>query len=279
MRKQFTLVSNEVLLDESLTAQEKVAWAKLCMLCLTEEVDTGSLTGTAARINFGHRHLQRLIQSLVEKGFITQKGRGIYQLEAKKVKYLVCENADKPPEWYSVEQLCQECMQIWNKYKPVNAPSIKKFQTARLETLRVYAERFDCDEKTVLRTVLKGSNADEFRREKSWGFINIFGVGVPTEEKQQKVEKVYNLGLSAKGQHASFDVDDDQCWLDWYASKDHDMKRVVRINEDDRRKAWEHHVDNKDDQVIYIYIQSEGYLTHWTFKDNHVGVSYLPSES
>ena len=277
MRTQFTQVPNQVLFDTGLTAQEKIAWQKLCSLCYTSEVEIGSLESTAERIAVGHRHLQRLIQSLVEKGFMTHEGRGIYQLRSQNVK--LSGNADEPLEITQEKQLCRECMEIWNKHKPVNAPSMRKFSPARLKTLCAYAERFDCDEKTVLRTVLKGSSADEFRRDKNWDFINIFGVGVPTEEKQQKVEKVYSLGLSAKGQHASFDVEDDQCWLDWYASKDHDMKRVVRINEDDRRKAWEHQVDNKDDQVIYIYIHSEGYLTHWTFKDNHVGVSYLPSAS
>ena len=277
MRTQFTQVPNQVLFDTDLTPHEKITWQKLCSLCYTSEVEIGSLEKTAERIAVGHRHLQRLIKSLVEKGFITHEGRGIYQLESQSAK--LSGNADELSESTQEKQLCRECMEIWNKHKPVNAPSIRKFTPARLKTLCVYAERFDRDEKTVLRTVLKGSNADEFRRDKDWDFINIFGIGVPTEEKQQKVEKVYNLGLSTKGQHASFDVDDDQCWLDWYASKDHDMKSVVRIDDDDVRKAWKHQVQHKDDQIIYIYMHSEGYLTHWTFKENQVGVSYIPSAS
>lgn len=275
MRTQFTQVPNQVLFDTDLTSQEKIAWQKLCSLCYRHEVEIGSLQGTAERIGIGYRHLQRLIRSLVEKGFMAHEGRGVYQLKSQNGK--LSANADELPELTQEKQLCSECMEIWNKYKPVNAPSVRKFSPARLKTLRAYAERFDCDEKTVLRTVLKGSNADEFRREKNWDFINIFGIGVPTEEKQQKVEKVYNLGLSAKGQQASFDAQDDQCWLDWYASKDHDMKGVIRIDEDDVRKAWKHQVEHKGDRIIYIYMHSEGYLTHWTFKENQVGVSYIPS--
>lgn len=274
----FTQVPNEILFADDLTTQDKLTWAQLQSLCLNDDLVAGSVTQLAARIGMEPRNLQRQVQNLVKKGAVTRDGHK-YRLETQVNKRHMSGKQDKLPQWLSEEQLCEECLEIWNKRKPINAPSLHKFKLEFLNTLRVYAKHFDCDEKTVLRKVLKGSNADAFRRDKNWGFVNIFGSGIPTQQKQQVVEKVYKLGCSAKGQAAGFDVEDDDCWLDWYASVDHDMKRVVRINEDDRVKAWEHQVENQGDQVIYIYIHSEGYLTHWTYKDNQVGVSYLPSAS
>ena len=272
----FTQVPNEILFAVELTTQDKLTWAQLQSLCLNDDLVAGSVTQLAARIGMEPRNLQRQVQNLVRKGAVT-RDRHQYRLETQINKANLSGKQDKLPQWLAEEQLCEECREIWNKKKPVSAPSLDKFKPEFLKTLRVYAERFDCDEKTVLRKVLKGSNADAFRRDKNWGFVNIFGSGNPTQQKQQIVEKVYKLGCSAKGQAAGFDPEDDDCWLDWYASKNHDMKRVVRINEDDRVNAWNHQVEHQGDQVIYIYMHSEGFLTHWTYKESQLGVSYIPS--
>jgi len=274
----FTQVPNEILFSEDLTAQDKLTYAQMRSLCLNDHLATGSVKQLAAEIGMEPRNLQRQVQKLVRKGLITRNGQD-YHLETQVNKIDSSGNQDKLPQWLEEEQLCEECLEIWNKRKPTNAPSLNKFKAEFLVTLRVYAKNFDCDEKTVLRKVLKGSNADTFRRDKDWGFVNIFGSGVPTQQKQQIVEKVYRLGCSAKSQSAGFDVEDDDCWLDWYASKDHDMKSVVRIKEDDRVQAWAHEDQHEGDQVIYVYVDSDNSLTHWTYKENHVGVSYIPSAS
>ena len=144
---------------------------------------------------------------------------------------------------------------------------MQDFTPARLKTLRIYAERFKVDEQVVLRKVCDGSNADDFRRDKSWDFGNIFGNGVPTEDKQTKVEKVYKLGCSTKGQAAGFDASVDQDWVDWFHSKGHNsFIEVKRLTVSDRFEGWDHEVANPSKSAIQVYSDSEGRVVHWTYK-------------
>ena len=247
--------------------------------CRRQEEVYSSLSELAEDFSLQGRTLQRGVQNLVDHGYIIRDGKDII-LNPNPIS-IEDQPIEKTEAKLTKSQILRaELVQIWNRHKPLNAPTMRGYFThGRLETLQVYAERFKCEEKVVLRKVLDGSNADEFRRDKAWDFDNIFGKGVPTEQKQGKVEKVYNLGCSTKGQNAVFDWTDDQCWLDWYQSKEHDMKSVTRIKNDDWEAAVTHEVEQRGDQVIYIYIDADGDPLHWTYKESHVGVSYLPAAS
>ena len=273
----FSKVPHSITFSEILTPHQKMVWIMLDATCYNRETEVVSAAKLAKKWGLPARGLQRTIQELVSMGFITKDGDD-YSLEVEPQEGAESTGVRKERRLTRDEQLRLELKETWNKHKPKNAPSMQDFTPARLKTLRVYAERFKVDEQVVLRKVCDGSNADEFRRDKSWDFGNIFGNGVPTEDKQGKVEKVYKLGCSKKGTAAGFDVDDDQSWLDWYHSKGQEhMVKVVRV-EMERYAAWDHQKENAGDGVIYVYSQGSD-LVHWTGKEGQYGLSYLPTAS
>lgn len=272
----FTKVPNSVLFSNALSYRDKVVWMQLQALCYNREVEFSGLAQVATKLGMPIRNLQRSVQDLVANGMATRNGDTL-ELEVEREEGEPTAKVQKERRLTRDEKLREELKEIWNKHKPKNAPSMQSFTPARLKTLRIYAERFKVDEQVALRKVLDGSNADEFRRDKAWDFNNIFGSGIPTEDKQGKVEKVYKLGCSKKAAAAVFDVDDDQCWIDWYVSKSHQMTKVVRL-EMEQDDAWIHQVDNEGDGTIYVYT-FEGRLVHWTYKEGQHGVSYLPTAS
>ena len=271
----YVRVPHSITFSEILTAHQKMVWIMLDANCYNQETEVGSAAKLAKKLGLPTRGLQRTIQELVTMGFITKNGDQ-YSLQVEPKEGAESTGVVKERRLTRDEKLRLELKEIWNKYKPKNAPSMQDFTPARLKTLRVYAERFKADEQVVLRKVCDGSNADEFRRDKSWDFGNIFGDGVPTEAKQGKVEKVYKLGCSQKAAAAVFDRNDDQSWLDWFASKDHtQFTRVERI-EMERLAAWKHETDEGKEDTLYIYNEGTT-LVHWTYKESQCGVSYLPT--
>ena len=270
----FSKVPHSITFGELLTPHQKMVWIMIDALCYNREHEIKSVAKLAEKLGLPTRGLQRTIQELIAMGFITKDGDE-YSLQVEPKEEAASTGAVKERRLTLDEKLRLELKEIWNKYTPKTAPSMQDFTPARLKTLRVYVERLRADEQVVLRKVLDGSNADEFRRDKFWGFDNIFGSGVPSEDKQTKVEKVYKLGCSAKTAAAVFDVNDDQCWLDWFESKTLEMTKVIRL-EMERKAAWKHQVDNDGDGTIYVYTDKD-HLVHWTYKENSVGVSYLPT--
>jgi len=271
----FSKVPHSITFSEILTPHQKMVWIMLDATCYNRQTDVTSAAKLAKKWGLPARSLQKTIKELISMGFITKDGDD-YSLEVEPQEGAESTGIRKERRLTSDEKLRLELKEIWNKHKPKNAPSMQDFTPARLKTLRVYAKRFKADEQVVLRKVCDGSNADEFRRDKSWDFGNIFGNGVPTEDKQSKVEKVYNLGSSKKAAAAVFDVEDNQCWIDWYHRKGHeDMIKVVRL-EMEQDDAWVHQVDNEGDGTIYIY-SHDNRLVHWTYKEGQHGVSYIPT--
>ena len=271
----FSKVPHSITFNQILTAHQKMVWIMLDATCYNRETDVGSAAKLAKKLGMPARGLQRAVQELITMGFITKDGSE-YSLQVEPKEDAESAGVRKERRLTRDEKLRLELKDVWNKHKPKNAPSMQDFTPARLKTLRVYSERFKADEQVVLRKVLDGSNADEFRRDKSWSFDNIFGSGVPSEDKQTKVEKVYKLGCSQKGTAAGFDVDDDQSWLNWYHSKGQEhMTKVVRI-EMERYAAWDHQKENAGNGVIYVYSQGSD-LVHWTGKEGQYGLSYLPT--
>lgn len=271
----FSKVPHSITFSDLLTAHQKMVWIMLDATCYNRKTDVVSTAKLAKKWDLSVRSLQKTIKELISMGFITRDGDD-YSLQVEPREGAESTAVRKERRLTNDEKLRLELKDIWNKYKPKNAPSMQNFTPDRLKTLRVYVDRFKEDEQVILRRVLDGSNADDFRRDKNWDFGNIFGHGVPTEQKQSTVEKVYNLGSSAKARNAVFDHKDDQCWLDWFhAKKLTEMTKVVRL-EMARKEAWAHQVDNEGDGTIYVY--SEGArLVHWTYKENSCGVSYLPT--
>lgn len=273
----FTRVPNAITFSEVLTPHQKLVWIMLDAVCFGNDTEVGSAARLAERLGLPARGMQRTIKELIEMGFITKDGR-LHSLQVEPKEGAESTSVRKERRLTRDEKLRLELKEIWNKYKPKNAPSMQDFTPARLKTLRVYVERFRADEQVVLRKVCDGSNADEWRRDKDWDFGNIFGDGVPTEAKQTKVEKVYKLGCTQKAAAAVFDRNDDQSWLDWFASKGHTQFTKVERIEMERFTAWKHETDEGKEDTLYIYNEGTS-LVHWTYKESQCGVSYLPTAS
>ena len=273
----FSKVPHSITFSEILTPHQKMVWIMLDATCYNRATDVISVAKLAKKWDLPVRSLQKTIKELVSMGFITRDGDD-YSLEVEPQEGAESTSVRKERRLTRDEKLRLELKDIWNKHKPKNAPSMQDFTPARLKTLRVYVERLRADEQVVLRKVCDGSNADEFRRDKAWDFGNIFGNGVPTEDKQTKVEKVYKLGCTQKAAAAVFDVSDDQCWIDWYHAKGQEhMTKVVRL-EMERYAAWDHQKENAGNGVIYVYSHG-GDLVHWTGKEGQYGLTYLPTAS
>ena len=264
----FTRVPHSITFSEVLTAHQKMVWIMLDANCYNQETEVGSAARLAEKLGIPARGLQRTIQELITMGFITKDGRA-YHLQVEPQEGAESTGVRKERRLTRDEKLRLELKEIWNKYKPKNAPSMQDFTPARLKTLRVYVERFKADEQVVLRKVCDGSNADDFRRDKNWDFGNIFGDGVPTEAKQSKVEKVYKLGCTQKAANAVFDVNDDQCWIGWFHSKkETSYTKVERFTVEDRLEAFHHNVDNPaEPDTIRVYQTPSGRPCLWT-RDN-----------
>jgi len=271
----FSKVPHSISFSEILTAHQKMVWIMLDATCYNRETEVGSATQLAKKLNLPARGLQKTIQELICMGFITKEGR-VYSLQVEPQEGAESTGVRKERRLTRDEKLRLELKDIWNKYKPKNAPSMQDFTPDRLRTLRVYVDRFEEDERVILRRVLDGSNANKWRRDRDLDFGNMFGHGVPTEKKQSTLEKVYREGCTAKARNAVFDHRDDQCWLDWFhAKKLTEMTKVVRL-EMARKDAWAHQVANEGDGIIYVYNEGTR-LVHWTYKENSCGVSYLPT--
>ena len=277
----FSKVPHSITFSEILTPHQKMVWIMLDATCYNRETEVISAAKLAKKWGLPVRGLQRTIQELVSMGFITKDGDD-YSLEVEPQEGAESTGVRKERRLTRDEKLRIELKEIWNKYKPKNAPSMQDFTPARLKTLRVYAERFKVDEQVVLRKVCDGSNADEWRRDKDWSFDNIFGSGVPSEDKQTKVEKVYKLGCTKKAANAVFDVNDDQCWLDWFHSKhEPGYTQVDRCKAVDREEAFLHNLDNPPaPDTIRVYQTETGFPCFWTKDSDPRFVAHqLPSRA
>ena len=264
----FSKVPHSITFSEILTPHQKMVWIMLDATCYNRETEVISVAKLAKKWGLPVRSLQKTIKELLLMGYIAKDGDD-YSLEVEPQEDAESSGVRKERRLTRDEQLRVELKDIWNKYKPKNAPSMQDFTPARLRTLRVYVKRFQVDEKTVLRKVLDGSNSNEFRRDKDWDFGNMFGHGVPKEAKQSTLEKAYREGCTKKAANAVFDVNDDQCWIDWFHSKkETGYTKVERFKVEDRLEAFHHNSDNPaEPDTIRVYQTQSGRPCLWT-RDN-----------
>lgn len=267
----FTRILNEAIFDERLTHAEFRMWCMLLALpkgkksinITADEIEAE--TGMKADASRLHR------RNLKAKGFLVVESGALIvtippaNFEPKETKLT--------PE----QQQRHDLRDAWNSSKPETFSKLRHpLSEAQVETLKAHAQHNDEHHLDKFLTgVLKGCKADDWWKSKNLNFNNVFGTGTPKQNKFTNVEKLYKLAGSTKGQAALFDVDDDQCWIDWYQSKGHELTKVVRL-EMEQDDAWVHQVDNAGDGTIYIY-SHEDRLVHWTMKEGQHGVSYLPT--
>ena len=141
----------------------------------------------------------------------------------------------------------------------------------------MHAELVDCaDLPSYLARIMLACKMNTWYENNPQTFENVFGSGVPQTKKLEKTQKMYHEAQGKKAEAVGFDRNDDQSWLDWFASKGHDQfTRVERI-EMERFTAWKHETDEGKEDTLYIYNEGTT-LVHWTYKESQCGVSYLPT--
>ena len=267
----YTRVLNDVIFDDRLSHAEFRLWCMLLalpkgqkMISITAE-EISQAVGMKEDVCRLHR------RNLKAKGFLTSKNGSL--VVTMPSKDFCPEEAKLTPE----QQGRLELRDTWNNNKPEAFTRMRhSLSDAQVATLKLHAEHNgQNDPCKFLAAVLGGCKADDWWKEKNLNFGNVFGTGTPKQNKFTNVEKLFKLSSSTKGQAALFDRNDDKCWLDWYASKGHDMTKVVRL-EMERWDAYDHETDNPEEGTIFVY-SHEGDLVHWSLKADHVGVSYLPT--
>lgn len=279
----FTQVPNEILFSAALTDHQKVVWMSLRGACNgTQDAVFYGTSDLAHRLDAPIRSLQRDIKALIDFGYITKQGNQLH-LEVEPVEP---ENGEiktavkKKPKLSPRQQLRQELTDTWNNKKPDNFPAMRgPLQEARLDVLLQHAEMVDCkDLSAFLGRVLLACKMNDWYKKVPQTFENIFGTGTPTTKKLEKTQKMYQEAQGKKAEAAGFDRNDDQSWLDWFASKGHTQFTKVERIEMERFAAWKHETDEGAEDTLYIYNEGTT-LVHWTYKESQCGVSYLPAAS
>lgn len=262
---------NEAIFDERLSHAEFRMWCML--LALPKGSAFANLTAeeiaekTGMKIDACRLHRR----NLKAKGFLVAKG--------DELVVTIPPASFKPKEVKPTKEqaLRSELKEVWNTHKPDAYSKLRHpLSEAQIETLEAHAQHngeYHLDK--LLTGVLKGCKAEDWWKSKNLNFNNVFGTGTPKQNKFTNVEKLFKLASSTKGQAALFDVDDDQCWLDWYEVKGHFMLKVVRL-EMEQYDAWKHQTETFGDHVLYVY-SHKGNVVHWTMKEGQYGVSYLPT--
>ena len=267
----YTRILNDVIFDDRLSHAEFRVWCRLLALpkgskqIIVDVNDIAQQLGMSADLLRTHR------RNLKAKGFLTV---------SRNEMIVTIPTDDFEPEEVKLTKEQQERHDLrdtWNANKPDSYGKQKHpISEAQVSTLRLHASHNNQEDLCAfLVSVLNGCKADDWWKEKNMNFTNVFGTGTPKQNKFTNVEKLVKLASSKKGQAALFDVNNDQSWIDWFQSKALKMDKVVRL-EMGRSAAWTHQVDNDGDGTIYVYTD-EDCLVHWTYKENDLGVSYLPT--
>lgn len=261
-----------MIFDERLTHAEFRVWCQLMAMPKGANEVTVELEAIAKQFGIATSVFRKHRQALRDKGFLVGN--------RDELIVTIPEAGFEPEEKKLTEeqQLREDLKQAWNSNKPEGYAKMRHpLALGQLETLNAHAEHNNqTDPVKFLVSVLKGCKAEDWWKSKNLNFNNVFGTGIPKQNKFTNVEKLYKLANSKQGRNALFDVNDDQCWLDWYQAKGHEeMTKVVRL-EMEQDDAWVHQVDNEGDGTIYVYNQGER-LVHWTYKEGQHGVSYIPT--
>ena len=267
----FTKIMNEVIFDQELSHAEFRLWCRLLAVPKGADQVIVEIDDIAEQFGVSAAGFRKLRQGLKDKGYLVQ--------ERSRLVVTIPDQDFKPKEvkLTKEQQMREDLKGVWNSFKPDGYTRLRSpLSLDQVDTLKLHAEHNnELDLCKFLTAVLRGCKADDWWKDKSFKPDNIFGKGTPKQNKFTNVEKLYKLSGTKKATAALFDVNDDQCWLDWFESKTLEMTKVVRL-EMEQDDDWIHQVDNDGDGTIYVYTQGER-LVHWTYKENHVGVSYIPT--
>lgn len=259
----YTRILNDVIFDDRLSHAEFRVWCRLLSLpkgakhLLVDVNDIARQLGMSTDLLRTHR------RNLKAKGFLTVS-------KNEMIVTIPPENFQPAEVKLTKEQVLRaELKEAWNTHRPDTYSKLRHpLSEAQVETLQAHAQHngeYHLDK--FLTAVLKGCKADDWWKGKNLSFNNIFGTGVPKQNKFTNVEKLYKLSSSDKGRAAVWNVDSDEDWLAWFQSKGHkDFSTVERHTVSDRFEGWDHEVANPSKDTIRVYCDAEGKAVHWTYK-------------
>lgn len=258
----FTRILNTVIFDDSLTHAEFRLWCRLLALPKGADQVSVSIAAIAKELGVSTTNFRNQRKALEDKGYLSSKGG--------KVLITIPDEDFQPKEvkLTKEQQLRHDLRDIWNKHKPeIYSKQKHPISVAQLETLQLQAEHNNQkDLPLFLAAVLTGAKADDWWGVNKMNFDMIFGTGEPKQKKFNNVEKLLNLSTSRKAKAVTFDVDDDQCWIDWFHSKGAtEFTKVERCKAPERIEAFLHNQDNPSAPgTIRVYQTETGFPCFWT---------------
>jgi len=274
----FTKIMNEVIFDQNLTHAEFRLWCRLLALPKGADQVIVEVDDIAEQFGISAVAFRKQRQALKDKGYLIQRRSRLVvtipgeDFAPKKVK---------PTE----EQLQREELKnTWNTSKPDSYTRLRSpFSLDQVATLKLHAEHNN--EKSLpqfLSAVLRGCKTDDWWKDKTFKPDNIFGTGTPKQNKFTNVEKLFKLSSSRKGKAVAWDINDDQCWIDWFHSKNAtEYTKVERCSAPGREEAYLHNLDNPPaPDTIRVYQTETGFPCFWTKDSDPRFVAHqLPSRA
>lgn len=274
----FTRVLNTVIFDDSLTHAEFRLWCRLLALPKGADQVSVSIAAIAKDLGVSTTNFRNQRKALEDKGYLSSKGGSVL---------ITIPDEDFHPKEVKLtkeQQLRHDLRDTWNESKPeIYSKQKHPISVAQLETLKLHADHNkQPDLSLFLASVLTGAKADDWWSSNKMSFDMIFGTGEPKQKKFNNVEKLLNLSTSRKAKAATFDVNDDQCWLNWFHSKhEPDYTQVERCKAVDREEAFLHNLDNPAAPgTIRVYQTETGFPCFWTKDSDPRFVAHqLPSRA
>ena len=279
---EFTKVLNSVTFDDSLTAHEYQQWVRLLAVQQGKDATVFvTVQELADKIGVKLDVFRKRNQELRRKGYL-QGGRGelLVTIPAEdfvvKEQSIAQEESAKPkrkPTGLSQADRKTLIKESWNKYKPDwcaplsgnIAPPL--YFAIEAQTKHLEHDRDDYD--GFMKRICASLAESRFWRDEATKPVKahgVFGWGTPDDKKFRNCQGLYLASNSGAAKAAMFDINSDQDWLDWYASKGlTEFVKVERLKAEDRIEAFTHNQANPPaPDTIRIYQREDGYPEFWT---------------
>ena len=274
----FTRILNAVIFDDNLSHAEFRLWCRLLAMPKGANELAISIEEVAKRLNVSTTCFRKQRQNLKDKGYLIIKG-GRVLVTVPGASFTPAE-----PKLTKGQQLREDLKGVWNSSKPDSYTRLRSsFSLDQVDTLKLHAEHNN--EKSLpqfLSAVLRGCKTDDWWKDKTFKPDNIFGTGTPKQNKFTNVEKLFKLSSSRKGKAVAWDINDDQCWIDWFHSKNAtEYTKVERCSAPGREEAYLHNLDNPPaPDTIRVYQTETGFPCFWTKDSDPRFVAHqLPSRA
>lgn len=292
----FTRIPNAVLDDQKLTAHELLLWIRLLSLASGGEFVAQNATHAAELCGIGVDVFRDRRRNLTKKGYLVSTGKQIIltmpdqpakpeqptkqeqpvapettQKEELNIAEEISLQPKRKPSGISQAEASTAIVEAWNSHKPdgyMECPS--KLHPSTFIAIETQAKRLGIERSKYgdfVKRILKGCAQDDWWKERTAiKASNIFGFGAQLEDKKfQNVEKLYKIGSKVADK---FSWSNDDSIFAWYsdACPDRTFNRIVHLDVPDAPTSWQHDVEHRDGETIFIYhsLEDDGFVVNWT---------------